>query len=195
MRLKKLYSRCLVFPLLLFFHAAWTQSSISVGPSISSGTKSFPPNGRIGFGGSVEYTTYLLKNGSLRLYAGYDHFAHNFPKLDPRVLQDSIRVIGIYGYDISLIPIRVGYQQCLYKDAAFVYAEAGISHLLTKYKDWSTFNSNNLFTFALGTGFKFTFQQSHVIQLSIFYNYNRLDAYRNLNYMSLSVAYGLPFGK
>ncbi len=134
MRLKKRCPACLVFALLLFSHAAWTQSSISIGPSISSGTKSFPPNGRLGLGGSVEYAGYLFKGGAIRVYTSYDHFAHNFPKLDHRLLQDTIRKMGIYGYAISLIPIRVGYQQYLYKDAAFVYAEAGISHLLTKYK-------------------------------------------------------------
>lgn len=185
----------LIFFLLLFCHAGWTQSSINIGTAISSGTKSLPPNGRLGLGGSIEYSGHLFKGANIRGYIGYDYFAHNFPKLDTRLLQDTIAVLGIYGYAISLMPIRIGYEQYVFKEAAFVYAEVGISHLFPQDKYRSTGNASNLFSFTVGTGYRLHFQQSHIVQFSLFYNHNRLNEYRNLNYTSLRAAYGLPLGK
>lgn len=119
----------------------------------------------------------------------------NFKGIDPRVLQDSLKGLGLNGYDISLVPIRVGYQHFLFKNAAFVFAEAGLSHLFTPYKGWGTYNSNTLFTYAIGTGYRFTLQQSQLVQLSFFYNHNNLSKYSNRNYFSIRAAYGLTFAK
>ena len=157
-----------VFFLLVLSSTASTQTSLTVGPTVSSGTKSFPPNGRFGLGGSLEYTVPLSQQASFRLYAGYDRFEHNFTGIDQRVLQDSLYVLGINGYDNSLVPLRVGYQHFILNDAAFVYAEAGFSHLFTPDKDWSKYNSNNLFSYAIGTGYRFTLQQSRMVQFSFF---------------------------
>jgi hypothetical protein len=184
-----------IFFLLVLSGTAWTQSSFTVGPTVSSGTKLFPLNGRTGLGVSLEYAAPLSKQGSIRLYAGYDRFEHNFKGIDARVLQDSIVKMGINGYDVSFVPLRVGYMHFLLTNAAFVYVEAGVSHLFTPYKDWSTYHSNKLFTYAIGTGYSFTVQQSRLVQVSFFYNHNRLNEYSNRNYFSLRAAYGLRFGK
>jgi hypothetical protein len=185
----------LAFFLLVLSGSGWTQSSLTIGPTVSSGTKSFPLNGRFGYVGSLQYSLTLTKQSSIRLYTGYDRFEHNFPGIDPTVIRDSVPILGINGYDISLMPLRTGYQHYLFKDAVFVYAEAELSRLFTRYKDWSIDNSNNLFTYAIGTGYNLAVQQSSLLQLSLSYNYNRLNKYSNRNYLSLRAGYGLTFGK
>ncbi len=94
-----------------------------------------------------------------------------------------------------MLPIRVGYQHFLYKNAAFLYGEAGMSvlHKPTLYQRSDL--TRNLFTFAFGFGERFTIREKQVIQLSIFYNYNKLYKNRNLNYFSLRAAYGLIFDR
>ena len=186
---------CKMILLFLFQYNLLAQNSLSIGPEISSRTKSFPVNGGLGFGGSLEYVCHKFKHGGIRSYAGYGWFAHRFPNIDPRVIQDSIAHMGINGYDVSILPIRIGYQHFLYKDAAYVYAEAGVSLMQTKYKSLNSNYSTNLFTYAIGSGYRFALSRPSMLQLSFSYNYNKLNKYSNRNYFCLRAAYGLIFNK
>src|SRR5687768_9839419 len=109
--------------LLLLSGKSWSQSNMNFGVNAATGSKWFLPNGKRGLGASVEYVDMLLKHGTIRVNLGYDWFERRFPGVSETKKQDSIRVLGINGYNISFIPIRIGYQHFLFKDAAFVYAE------------------------------------------------------------------------
>lgn len=181
--------------LILFFilipYKSRTPNFISIGPAISAGSKSFPINGQLGLGGSIEYVRSISAHGAVRLYAGYDYFKHRFPESGS---QDSLLNLEAAGYGTNtLLPIRIGYQHFLYKNVSFLYGEASMSVLhrptLHKRADFT----KNLFTYAFGFVQRFTIRQQQIIQLSIFYNYNRLYSNRNLNYFSLRAAYGLIF--
>lgn len=185
-----------LYLLLIFIltqNISWSQNFISIGPAISSGSSSFPINGRLGFGGSIEFVHSISVHGGVRLYAGYDYFKNRFPKSGS---QDSLLRLEAAGYGTNtLLPIRVGYQHFLYKNIAFLYGEAGMSvlHRSTLYQRSDL--TKNLFTYAFGFGQRFTILKKQVIQLSISYNYNKLYENRNLNYFSLRAAYGLIFDR
>lgn len=190
----KAYEKARNYLILIFIliqYAAWTQNFISIGPVISSGSKSFPINGRLGAGGSIEYARNISAQGAVRFYMAYDYFKHRFSGSGS---EDSLLMLEKVGLGTNtLLPVRVGYQHFLYKNVAFLYAEAGMSvlHRPTLYNR-SNF-TKTLFTYAIGLGQRFNFPKQQVIQLSVFYNYNRLYSNRNLNYFSFRAAYGLIF--
>lgn len=79
----KAYEKFRIYLLLIFIliqYKAWTQNFISIGPAISAGSKSFPINGRLGVGGSIEYVRYISAHGAVRFYMAYDYFKHRFPE-------------------------------------------------------------------------------------------------------------------
>src|SRR5688572_13659603 len=83
------------------FNDSYAQNALNFGPTLNSGTKSFPLNGRFGFGGSVEYTRGILKSGHIRGYLAYDRFPHKLTNSDSRIVQDSMLVMGMDGYHLS----------------------------------------------------------------------------------------------
>ena len=173
----------------------WSQSSINITATVNNGTKTFPANGRFGLGGTIEYSHHLFQNSNIRASVGYDNFAHNFHGLNYQILQDTLALLGFYGHTISLMPIRIGYEHCIINNALIVYAEGGVSYLFQHGKYYNNNNTGTLFSFAIGTGYRLAIQQLHVVQFSLLYNYNRLNKYRNLNYISFRVGYELPLGK
>lgn len=185
--------------LLLFFlcisvliPTSLAQNVLNFGTNISSGSRLFPLNGRLGLGASLEYTHKVFKNGHLRGYLAYDRFAHKVVGRDPRVVQDSILRMGIDGHYISFIPLRVGYQQFVFKDQLFLYAEGGMAYLCAGFGNWDPI----FFTCAIGTGYRITVQKSNHLQFSLLYNRNRINAYNfKRNYLTARVAYGLSFTK
>lgn len=119
---------------------------------------------------------------------GYDYFKNRYPK---SASEDSLFKLEASGRGTdTLLPVRVGYEHFLYKNAAFLYGEAGVAvlHRPTRYHR-SDF-TKNLFTYAFGFGYRLSVHEKQVIQLSIHYNYNRLFENRNLNYFSVRAAYG-----
>jgi hypothetical protein len=169
------------------------QSSIVLGPQISNGTKSFPTNGKLGLGGSVEYVKQIFKKAGIRFNAGFDGFKQRFPYVDNRTVQDSILVAGFKGYSSGYLPIRIGFEYFIFDGAAFIYSDAGITELVTKYKNPEL--SKNLFSYAIGTGYRINVLQSHFIQLSLLYNHNDLNKFGNRNYFTLKFGYGFMFKK
>ncbi|MGI8636277.1 MAG: hypothetical protein ACR2KZ_12830 [Segetibacter sp.] len=179
--------------LILIQYQASSQNFISIGPTISAGSKSFPINGRLGVGGSLEFVHGITTHGGVRVYLGYDYFKHKYPK---GASHDSLVGLEAMGWGTNtFLPIRVGYQYFLFRDATFFYGEAGVSVLHRP-----TYNSRydltkNLFTYAVGFGQRFKIEESRAIELSLYYNYNRLYKDFNLNYYTFRVAYGCNFGR
>jgi hypothetical protein len=188
---------CVVQCLLFTCTKVWSQSTINLGVNLGVGNKGFPVNDKLGLGSSVEYMGRVWNHGGIRMYMGYDWFDQSQPKnIDPRVLRDSLSRYPNLFADKSFLPIRLGYQQLLFQDAAFIYFEAGIVR-------WRPQNSNksNSFTYAFGTGYKFRLKEKQFLQLSLIYNQNirkapDADVQRatmNNNYFTLRAAYGLLF--
>lgn len=193
----KSYVNCkayLFFIFILLYHKSFTQNFISIGPAISSGSKAFPTNGQRGFGGSIEYVHELSPHGGgVRIFIGYDYFKHRYPE---SASQDSLIKLESIGFGTNtLLPIRFGYQYFLFKDVSFLYGEVGMSVLhRPTYRHYSDLNKSS-FTYALGLGQRFTIDEKEIIQVSMFYNYNKVYKNVNLNYLSLRAAYGLNFNK
>lgn len=169
-------------------HSSWSQSSLGIGADISAGGKGFMANGRSGLGGSLEYTYMLSRHSVLRLYAGYHWFKQRLPGIDQQSIRDSILRFPELRYNISLIPFRAEYQYFFYQQAAFVYADIGAARRIFYY-------SSTIYSYAIGTGYWFAFKAPQYLQLSVYYNRNRIDPYRRRNYFSFRAAYGLEFGK
>lgn len=193
MNLSKVFRILLIFLPLVIQYKSWAQSSIVIGPQISYGTKSFPANGKLGLGGSVEYVQQIFKKGGIRFNAGFDGFNQRFPNVDYRTIQDSILVAGFKGYSSGYLPIRIGFEYLLFDGAAFIYSDAGITELITKYKNPGL--SKSLFSYAIGTGYRIKSQQSHFIQVSLYYNHNDLNKFGNRDYFSVKFGYGFMFKK
>lgn len=192
--MKPSVTTCICLLLFLFFASdkSWSQATINMGLNIGAGSKGFFPNGKGGLGGSVEYVGMLWKQGGVRVYAGYDWFDQRQPKnIDPQVLSDSMIHYPSLFKDISVLPLRMGYQQFLFKDAAFVYAEAGVAYWITSYP----VTKRSMLTYALGTGYRFDVKEKQYVQLSFFYNHNKMKVPMNRNYFNFRAAYGLPLRK
>jgi hypothetical protein len=175
------------------------QSFLKIGPSVSAGTKTFPLNGRFGLGFSLEYERSLHRHGNLTVSTGYTWFNQRFPGIrDSRTFQDSVLRLGVNGSDMSFIPIRIGYQRFFYKKAAFALGQVGFSKIISDYRRTHSF-PGFAFNLAFGTGYRFTFPNKRNLELSLTYNYNRLNNrqsgwYRlqpSRNYFNLSVLYTL----
>jgi hypothetical protein len=111
------------------------QSALSIGPSIAAGTSTFPEDGRLGLGFTFQYFPALHRAGKLTFSTGYTWFDQRFPVVDYRTLRDSILKMGLNGYDISFIPVTVGYQRFVYRQAVFLSAEVGASIVKTGMED------------------------------------------------------------
>jgi hypothetical protein len=64
---------------------------------------------------------------------GYDYFKNRYPK---SASEDSLFKLEASGRGTdTLLPVRVGYEHFLYKNAAFLYGEAGVAvlHRPTRY--------------------------------------------------------------
>lgn len=188
-----------IFLLCCVQHQLQSQPTFNAGVNTGAGNSGFLQGGKFGLGGSLEYVAMVGKKGGVRLYAGYDWFNQNQPKnIDPQVLRDSMQKYPYLFRDKSALPLRVGYQQFLFGNAAFVYGEAGMARLRP-----SDLNKKNVFTYALGTGYQIALREEHYVQLSFFYNQylrkaigrNGTKVPANSNYFNLRVAYGLYCGK
>jgi hypothetical protein len=192
MMLYKTIGICLLT--IILNHESWSQQTISIGMNAGVRGERYDTRGRLGLGGSVEYVNHLTKLGGVRVYVGYDWFKNRLPKnIDEFTLRDSLARFPFAAHDLSFIPLRIGYQQFVFKDAAFVYAEAGISRYQTEYKWYE--QKKNLFTYALGAGYRLSFQDQRHVQLSIYYNYYGMSEYIKHNYLNIRAAYGLTFRK
>jgi hypothetical protein len=154
----------------------------------------YESRGRFGLGGSLEYVNHLTNRGGIRLYAGYDYFKNKLLKnIDEYTLRDTLARFPAAILDVSFIPVRIGYQQHLFKGASFVYAEGGIAKYTTKHSGYKM--NDNYFTYALGAGHRFSFREQRYVQLSFNYNYYGTGEYIKHNYLNLRVAIGLAFDK
>ena len=97
---------------------ATAQQSLSLGLDAGIGNKLFLPNGKRGLGIDAEYLNRFLKQAGIRASIGYMWFDRRFPGVDEALKQDSIKGLGVNGYHIILVPVRVGYQQFLFKTRA-----------------------------------------------------------------------------
>jgi hypothetical protein len=111
------------------------QSALSIGPLIAAGTSTFPENGRLALGFTFQYSPALHRAGNLTFSTGYMWFDQRFLRVDYRTLRDSILKMGVNGYDISFIPVTVGYQRFVYRQAVFLSAEVGASIVKTGMED------------------------------------------------------------
>jgi hypothetical protein len=148
------------------------QNTITAGPELNAGGKQFEDAKKTGVGFSIEYLAKAFAKGGIRVYTAYNHFPHQ------------------YGNNkFNFIPLRAGYEHFIYSDNLFVYAEAGLANFL--------FSSGNHtgFSAAAGGGYKINMPKATLLQLSIFYNYNRFQSSVNYNWLTLRAAYGIKFGK
>ena len=176
---------CLLFPLTILSYNSQSQNSLNMGANLSAGNVGFPIDGKRGLGANLEYTRTISPNGVLRSYLGYDWFQYRSTVRNWRIIQDSVDVKGL---GMSLIPIRLGYQHFVIANTGFVYAEAGLSHIVSKYEHPDI--SRNCFSYAIGMGYKIQSAKTQYFQISLYYNHNRVNEYSNNNYLSLRVAYG-----
>lgn len=164
------------------------QRSINFGIDVSHGSKSFMENGRRGLGVNLGFEKQLFDAGSLTALVAYDWFDRRWPAdMDEMTKNDSITTLGLFGRDISFLPVRVGYRQYFF-DNGFLNVEGGFSRLFSAY---DKVNRKYSFTYSAGAGYKILLKEKNIIEVSMNYNYNRIYRFLNLNYLSFRVAYGI----
>jgi hypothetical protein len=166
------------------------QTTITIGPSIAAGTNTFPENGRLGLGFTLQCLRALHPNGSLVTSTSYMWFNQRFPGVDSRTVLDSIPKIGLNGYDISFIPFTVGYKRFVFRQAAFLSAELGAGIIGTR-EDPEDLISYCSFLYAIGSGYRFKFANGRFADLSFQYTANRIDKNVHRNYFKFSTTYAL----
>ena len=90
---------------------------------------------------------------------------------------------------LTFFPVRLGYEHFLYSDNLFAFAEAGIANFKTSGR------IHPGLSVAGGAGYKINMPKATLLQLSIFYNYNRYQSLIKANWITLRAAYGVKFGK
>ncbi|CAN5195454.1 hypothetical protein BH20BAC1_BH20BAC1_17390 [soil metagenome] len=182
-----------ILSLIIFFGFVFPQTpqaqrSIDFGINISHGSKQFMQDGRRGLGIHLGLEKQLFPSGSLRVLVAYDWFQRRWAAdLDDNTIRDSMQLLGLFGRDISFLPVRLGYRQYFYSNA-YVDIETGFSRLFSAY---DKVNRKYSFTYSVGTGYKILLKEKNIVEVSMNYNYNRIYRFLNLNYLSFRVAYGI----
>lgn len=168
---------------------SFAQSAINFEANVSSGSKYFMENGKRGFGAGISLEKHVFRQGALRGFVGFDWFERRWTAdITGPHRQDSIKVLGLFGYDISFLPVRFGYEQYVLKNTGFLSAEAGMAKMFSRY---DKANAKYTFTYAVGAGYKFPVNEKNYLQLATFYNFNKVYRFLNLNYISLRLSYGI----
>lgn len=179
MKRKLLLSLLLVSSTHLFAQIA---QSLSLGPELALPTKSFGKS-NTGWGGSLQYQVKFKGPIGAQLHVGYNQFSNS-------VLNRST---------VSFLPVRAGVVGYVFKDLAFVYADAGIS----RYSASSSGTKQGDFTWGAGAGYRVLISGKQFAQLSVHYNSHRFNRRHtqssdydfNYNWMSIRLAYGISWGK
>jgi hypothetical protein len=185
---KKLQQLSFTIVLLLAGNCLTAQNALLFGVDVNGGTKSFPVNNRLGVGGKFAFRHQLGTHDDIRFSIGYDWFKHNTSGLSAYQLQDSLLK---YGIDRVVIPVRVGYDRYLIKNALFAFAEGGFSQVVVQHVQNAIYSA---FSSAFGLGNAFRLSSKNAILASISYNSNRYPIYSyqtSLNYFSLNLAYSI----
>jgi hypothetical protein len=172
----------------VFPQTSRAQRSINFGIDISHGSKSFLQDGRRGLGVNFGFEKQLFDAGSLTALVAYDWFDRRWPSdIDEMQKSDSIAGLGLFGTDISFLPVRLGYRQYFF-NKGFVNVETGFSRLFSAY---DKVNRKYSFTYSVGTGYKILLKEKNIIEVSMNYNYNNIYRFLNLNYLSFRLTYGI----
>jgi hypothetical protein len=178
--MKKITLTLFGFVLILTAHA---QNYVSLGPTLSQGNKRFPIHAKTGIGLGLSGYLELHRSGGLRGSIAYDFFHQRSFKNSP----DTLRTLGYHGSNLSFIPLKVGYQQFLFRKELFVFSSIGISFLQSKSMYLLT---PRRLAYDFGAGYNIRLSRSRMLEVSSHYNFNHTGRYTvSDNYLTVRVGY------
>lgn len=150
-----------------------TTHSLTIGPDLGLGAN-FGKSSKASIGGSIEYVAKFSSVIGVRVSAGYNKFKGK-----------------VYNDYVSFLPIRAGVQAFIYQDIFFIYTEGGIA----TYKSSNPDPALTKFSWAIGTGYRQSLNNSQFLQFSAWFNYFRHNPNLTYTWFNFRAAYGFSFGK